>query len=577
MADRLPLTTTELAQENELLRQQLQEAEELITAIRTGTIDALAVQAAEGPRIFTLEGADQSYRTLIEQMNEGALLLSQDATVLYCNACLAGLLGQRMEAIMGTSFRSFVPAEQQVYWELLLAAGWAGRSKGEMSLATANGLLQPFALGLNVLSFNNTPMLAVIVTDLSDKREISAIRARVVEQNDLLARTNEELKAQAQARQAVEQAAAETSRILEGIPHIAWTADPSGHNTYLNQRWFDYTGQPLRRSIPHDIRAQLHPSDLPVVMEYWQQCLRTSQALEMECRIRSADGEYRWMLARALPSRNEQGQVIQWIGTYTDIHEHKLGQQREAEAQQQLRTNNEQLIRVNVDLDNFIYTASHDLKAPITNIEGLVYELQEQLPTDGELGEAVTPLLSMMQEAVARFQRTLSHLSDVIKLQKEHHQPVTQVDLATIIQDVQLDLQPLIKQANAHVEVNVVACPAVSFSSKNMRSVVYNLLSNALKYRHPQRTARVQLHCQQKEGYIVLEVHDNGLGLNQDQQAELFQMFRRFHVGIEGSGVGLYMVKRMVENGGGKLTVRSEAGIGSTFSVYFRHDAQLPA
>ncbi|WP_324671161.1 ATP-binding protein [Hymenobacter sp. GOD-10R] len=576
MADRPPLTATELAQENELLRQQLQEAEDLITAIRTGTIDALAVQAAEGPRIFTLEGADQSYRTLIEQMNEGALLLSQDATVLYCNACLAGLLGRRMEAIMGTSFRSFVPAEQHTYWELLLAAGWAGRSKGEMPLETADGLLQPFALGLNVLSFNNTPMLAVIITDLSDKREINAIRARVVEQNDLLARTNEELQVQARARLAVEQAAAETSRILEGIPHIAWTAGPNGRNTYLNQRWFDYTGQPSPHTS-YDIRTQFHPADLDSAMEHWRHCLQTSQPLEMECRIRNAAGEYRWMLARALPSRNEQGEVIQWIGTYTDIHEHKLGQQREAEAQQQLRANNEQLVRVNVDLDNFIYTASHDLKAPITNIEGLVYELQDQLPKEGELGQTVAPLLSMMQEAVARFQRTLSHLSDVIKLQKEHHQPATQVDLSAIIQDVQLDLQPLIKQTSAQVKVDVTACPAVSFSSKNLRSVVYNLLSNAVKYRHPQRTAQVHLRCYQTEGYVVLEVQDNGLGLNKEQQAELFQMFRRFHVGIEGSGIGLYMVKRMVENGGGMLTVSSEAGVGSIFSVYFRHEVPSPA
>ena len=95
----------------------------------------------------------------------------------------------------------------------------------------------------------------------------------------------------------------------------------------------------------------------------------------MECRIRNRHGDYRWMLGRALPSRNEQGEIIQWIGTYTDIHEHKLALERIDQAQRQLRDNNEQLTRVNVDLDNFIYTASHDLKAPITNIEGLLHAL----------------------------------------------------------------------------------------------------------------------------------------------------------------------------------------------------------
>ena len=104
------LPAAALARENEELRQQLQEAQELIEAVRTGAVDALAIQGADGPRIFTLEGADQNYRTLIEQMNEGALLLSREATILYGNACLAGWLGLGLETVMGQSFAAFVPA-----------------------------------------------------------------------------------------------------------------------------------------------------------------------------------------------------------------------------------------------------------------------------------------------------------------------------------------------------------------------------------------------------------------------------------------------------------------------------------
>jgi signal transduction histidine kinase len=100
--------------------------------------------------------------------------------------------------------------------------------------------------------------------------------------------------------------------------------------------------------------------------------------------------------------------------------------------------------------------------------------------------------------------------------------------------------------------------------------VVYNLLSNALKYRHPDRPPHVRISCRPQDNYLVLCVQDNGLGLDTGQQAELFTMFRRFHVGIEGSGIGLYMVKKVVENAGGKLEVTSEPGVGSVFSVYFR-------
>jgi PAS domain S-box-containing protein len=571
MTDRAPRTAAELAQENEQLRQRLQEAEDLITAIRTGTIDALAVQAPEGPRIFTLEGADQSYRTLIEQMSEGALLLSQDGTVLYCNACLADLLGKPLESMMGLSFRDFVPADYHDYWQGQLEAGWAGKSKGEMPLQALDGHQHPFAVAMNRLTFERTPVLAVIVTDVSAQREITDIQARVAEQNALLERQNEALRTQAQAQHAAEQTAAETSRILEGIPHIAWTANTAGRNTYLNRRWFDYSGQDAGADFEHQFNELLHPDDLPGAEQRWQACIASGEPLEFECRIRNAAGEYRWMLGRALPSRNEQGEIIQWIGAYTDIHEHKLAQQRVAETQEQLRAGNEQLLRINRDLDNFIYTASHDLKAPINNIEGLLGALLAELPANLVAGPAVQPLVTMMRDSVDRFKRTIEHLTEVTRLQKEFEQPPALVDLASIIHEVSLDLAPILEDAQVHLVVDVQACPRLSFAEKNLRSIVYNLLSNAVKYRDPARPPQVRISCQATDkAFVVLTVQDNGLGFQATGNPKLFGMFQRFHDHVEGSGIGLYMVKRIIENAGGHIQVQSQVGVGSTFSVYFR-------
>jgi len=228
---------------------------------------------------------------------------------------------------------------------------------------------------------------------------------------------------------------------------------------------------------------------------------------------------------------------------------------------------NQQLSRTNVDLDNFIYTASHDLKAPITNIEGLLHVLQHQLNAAGR--PDVSPVLGMMHESVVRFKRTIDQLGDVTKLQKEHGQPTTEVLLAPVLHDVAQDLQPLLQQTGARLEVDVAATPSVLFSAKNLRSVLYNLLSNALKYRHPDRAPLVRVSGRQEEGYVVLAVHDNGLGLTAEQLPELFGMFRRLHSHVDGSGLGLYMVQRSVENAGGKVLVASELGVGSVFSVYF--------
>ncbi|MBG8555593.1 PAS domain-containing protein [Hymenobacter guriensis] len=248
------------------------------------------------------------------------------------------------------------------------------------------------------------------------------------------------------------------------------------------------------------------------------------------------------------------------------------GQQALALAQE-LSEANEQLRRTNVDLDNFIYTASHDLKAPISNIEGLLYLLQEELPTDGEQSASVAPTLTRMMDSVERFKRTIDHLTEVSKLQKEHDAPATSVDLAAVVEDVRQDLLPLLQATGAKLVIDVAARPAIQFSEKNLRSVVYNLLSNALKYHSPDRPPRVDVRAHVRPGYTVLEVHDNGLGIEPSYRPRLFSMFQRFHTHVEGSGIGLYMVKRMVDNAGGRIEVHSQPGAGTTFFV---HLPQVP-
>ena len=235
---------------------------------------------------------------------------------------------------------------------------------------------------------------------------------------------------------------------------------------------------------------------------------------------------------------------------------------------QELNDTNTRLTRTNADLDTFVYSASHDLKSPITNIEGLLLALRQQLPP-AALQEALVPkLLGMMDGAVSRFQQTLGHLTDVSRLQQLlADQPAEVVELPALVEAVRLDMQPELTAAGATLEVAVAECPTVHFSAKNLRSILYNLLSNAVKYRAPGRAPLVQLRCRSAAGQLVLEVQDNGLGLSEQQQAELFRLFRRLHSHVAGSGVGLYMVKKMVDNARGTITVQSQPGLGSTFTI----------
>jgi PAS domain S-box-containing protein len=373
---------------------------------------------------------------------------------------------------------------------------------------------------------------------------------------------------QRQLRELFEQAPVAIA-VLRGPEYVIDVANPLV--SALWGRTLDQVmGRPLLEALP-EVSSQGFKETLDSVVRSGQAFVaqEVPAQLEREGSLKTVHLNFVYQ-----PLRDEQGRVTGVAAVATEVSEQVAARQQVAQANEQLRVSNaeldatnQQLMRTNADLDNFIYTASHDLKAPITNIEGLLGALQEQLPGQVRQAGQVPQLLEMMAGAVERFQKTIAHLTDISKLQQSQTQPVQEVDLAEMVEEVLLDLAPELAATQAQLEMDVASCPTVSFSPKNLRSVVYNLLSNALKYHAPDRPPVVQLRCHSQQQQVVLEVQDNGLGLDAAQQAQLFMMFQRLHSHVEGSGVGLYMVKKIVENAGGTIAVRSEPGVGSTFVV----------
>ncbi|UOQ82885.1 sensor histidine kinase [Hymenobacter sp. 5414T-23] len=392
-----------------------------------------------------------------------------------------------------------------------------------------------------------------------------------------------EVTDQVRARRVVEEREESFRKMADNVPAMLWVTAPDGQCLYLNQQWYAYTGQTEAEALGFGWTNAVHPTEAAAAGAAFVEANARRIPFHIIYRLRRHDGVYRWVSDSGLPRFNEAGEFEGIVGIVIDLHEQKLAElalQRltkklrvsrdEAQAlNADLRASNEQLIRTNIDLDNFIYTASHDLKAPITNIEGLLHTLQSELPAQNQSGE-VAYILSLMQESVDRFTRTIEHLTDVSKLQKEHDQPASQVLLAQVIEEVRLDLAPLLQAVHGHLHVAVEEIPTIVFPERNLRSVVYNLLSNALKYHHPDRAPEVYIRGRTEPDFLVLEVQDNGLGVDLARERQLFAMFQRLHTHVEGSGVGLYMVKRMVENAGGRIEVHSEIDQGSTFTVYFK-------
>lgn len=337
-------------------------------------------------------------------------------------------------------------------------------------------------------------------------------------------------------------------------------------------------------------QSLVHPDDRPEVNAVLQRALlNRHEGFYVEFRITRPGGEIAWIAERG-EIFLEGGKAVRMNGTCIDITARKqaeLRTQRMAEdlvaANEELRAANEeiqaaneemsesnrQLARINADLDNFVYAASHDLKAPISNIEGLLKALEKRLRTQGFPWPAIESIYALLYESVNRFKTTIGDLTEVARIGKESQEDVSAISVEQILEEVLKDLAPQIQEARAAIEVKLDS-PAVQFSRKNLKSVLYNLLSNAIKYRSWERPLQIRLASRLEPDYYVLLVTDNGLGMDMRQEGKIFALFKRLHTHVEGTGIGLYMVKKMLENAEGKIEVTSRVDLGSTFSVYFK-------
>jgi PAS domain S-box-containing protein len=409
-----------------------------------------------------------------------------------------------------------------------------------------------------------TPKIIAIPTAEQWKRvneELQTLNDEFQAVNEELHSANEELQAQIEELKEKDktiQAYKEFERLLETLPQLVWTTNPymtDGKEMYINKRWYEYTGLSRDKDFNDIYKACVPLEQQKGVMERWQHCLTTHEDFESEILVRRYDGEYRWHITKAVYSHNTN----HWVGTFTDIHEGKA-------FAQQLEDKNKQLTLINTDLDNFIYTASHDLKSPIANLEGLTITLTKRLTAKFSLDDEQNRILAMIAASINRLKSTISDLTEIAKVQKQDADKEI-VWVSQIIEEVATDLDKLIDDNQVRLEKRL-EIDQITIAPKNLRSIIYNLLSNAIKYRSKERTPEITIETKRQDQYMLIQVADNGIGIEENNLQKMFTMFKRFHTHVEGTGIGLYIVKRIVENGGGKIEVESTINVGTTFKVY---------
>lgn len=413
---------------------------------------------------------------------------------------------------------------------------------------------------------------------------------------------------QVEARQLSDATAKQLRMLTDALPALIGYLDRNQRYRFANRAYEAWFGVKAEDLLGRTVREVVGEAAYAQVQGYIGRAL-AGERLDFDARMPCRDEVIKHIRTSYIPDRREDT-VVGFYALVTDVTEQveareqaehsrrqvlALNAQLSAvndrlyaanaalgEANQELASSNDsldgtnqQLTHTNVELDTFVYTASHDLKTPITNLDGLLHALREELPADCQVGPAAH-ILGLMDDAVGRFQQTLAQLAAIARLQPEVSE-AGPAALSEVVRDVLLDLAGPIAAARAQVMVDVAGCPPLPLSESNLRSVVYNLISNALKYRHPARAARVWVRADARADALEFEVQDNGLGLDLTSGRPLFGLFQRFHTHVGGSGIGLYMVKKMVENAGGTIGVQSQLDVGSTFTVAFPAQGPLPA
>ncbi|MGI8582843.1 MAG: chemotaxis protein CheB [Chitinophagaceae bacterium] len=249
------------------------------------------------------------------------------------------------------------------------------------------------------------------------------------------------------------------------------------------------------------------------------------------------------------PDNKTNGAII----TFNDITQLK-------KTQLQLDKKNESLQRINADLDNFVHTTSHDLLAPLGNIEMSIGVMNEIKVTDPKLNS----FLNVINSSVKKFRSLINDIANIAKIENGMLE-MEMIDIEEIINNVEWSLANKIKSSEAVINRDLEV-KNILFSKKNLRSILYNLISNCIKFKSDQPP--VINVCTAKEGdCVILSVQDNGIGMTKDGIDKIFGMYDRLHQDIEGHGIGLYLAKKIVDAAGGNIIVESDPGKGSKFTI----------
>ncbi len=229
----------------------------------------------------------------------------------------------------------------------------------------------------------------------------------------------------------------------------------------------------------------------------------------------------------------------------------------------------EELVQYIQQLEQFTFISSHNLRAPAARILGLgnLLELQGINGSDAEI------IHKSLIASTRELDRVISDLSLVLEIRKKNDIFLTTENLHEIIQTVRISIQNEITNNSALIFEDFDAVKEIKSFRPYLVSILLNLISNSIKYRRPEISPVIKITSFEKKKYYCINVSDNGLGIDLKLHSDkIFTLYKRFHDHVEGKGLGLYMVKTQLAMMSGKIKVKSELNLGTTFSIFLKKE-----
>lgn len=546
-------TKDSLINENRLLRQELEEYKEVLDAIRNGAIDALAINKNGQHEIFTLESTDFVYRVLVENFGESALNVTENGLIVFANSAFEKLLGLSNAGIIGTQIESLIDSSSKKEFRKLFRQSFSGNSKGEILLSFKNKRI-PVYVSLSSM-YPKFPGIAVILTDLSEKKQ------REIFTNELAEK--------------IEERTSFIQQVLDSSVELISTFDKDLRYTYLNKNALNHI-----QKNPDEVIGK-HVLDVFPFLEESSQYTNMKRALKGETVYQNN------IVSQAMPGVFYEsylkpliinGEITGVLLMARDITQVIHSKKQLEDMNRELEHKNIELTHSNTELASFSYIASHDLQEPLRKIRAFTGRILEK--QKDELSDVSRDYFNRITAAATSMQNLIDALHSYSRASVTKDEPVL-TNLNITLEDVKRSLAEKIKQND--VVIDAASLPTIKVIPLQIYQVFVHLINNAIKFRKKRErpfikiTSRLITEAEiekeaplPKRKYWKISIQDNGIGFEQVYQHKIFELFQRLHGKDDytGTGIGLAICKKIIQNHNGLITASAAPGEGAAFHIY---------